>query len=119
MANPNIVEVLDIRGKTAVANVTTITTSIVSNSGGSNKVFKINALYLSNIEGANTANANISVSRSSVDYSIGNSIDVPGKSTLDVVSKPIYLEEGDSLRISASANSFLQAVVSYEEISDQ
>jgi hypothetical protein len=119
MANPNIVEVLDIRGKTAVANVTTIHTNVVTNSGGSNKIFKVNALYLSNIEGANTANANISVTRSGVDYYIGKQIDVPGEATLDVISKPVYLEEGDSLSLSAQANNFLQAVVSYEEISDQ
>jgi lipase chaperone LimK len=119
MANPNIVEVLDIRGKTAVANVIDIHTTVVTNSGGSNKVFKINALYLSNIEGANTANANISVTRSGFDYYIAKQIEVPAEASLDAISKPIYLEEGDSLSLSAQANNFVQAVVSYEEISDQ
>jgi hypothetical protein len=36
---------------------------------------------------------------------------------LDVISKSIYLEEGDDLRLTASANSDLEAVCSYEEIS--
>ena len=117
MANPNIVEVVNILGKTAVANVTTILTSVVTNSAASNKIFKVNSLYVSNIEGANTANVNVSVTRSNVNYFIARLVDVPAESTLDIVSKPIYLEESDSLSISASANSFLQAVVSYEEIS--
>jgi len=35
---------------------------------------------------------------------------------LDVISKSIYLEEGDTLRLTASANSDLEAVCSYEII---
>ena len=37
--------------------------------------------------------------------------------TLDVISKPLYLEEGDAIRLTASAASDLEAVCSYEEIS--
>ena len=49
MANPNIVNVTDIRGKTAVTNITTSATTLVENSAASNKVFKINGLIISNI----------------------------------------------------------------------
>jgi hypothetical protein len=42
---------------------------------------------------------------------------VPAGATLDMLSKYIYLEEGDSLRVTASANSRLEAVASYEDIS--
>jgi hypothetical protein len=118
MANPNIVNVTDIRGKTAVANVTTIHTSIATNSGGSNKIFKVNAIFVSNIDGsANTANVNLSVARSSVDYYFAKNVTVPAYASLDVMSKSLYLEEGDSLRVSGSANNHLQIVSSYEEIS--
>ena len=55
MAAPNIVNVATITGKTAVANVTTIASDIVTNSAASGKVFKINSLIISNIDGANTA----------------------------------------------------------------
>jgi hypothetical protein len=34
-----------------------------------------------------------------------------------MINKVIYLEEGDSLRLTASANSYLEAVCSYEELS--
>ena len=41
MANPNIVNVSDIRGKVAGQSITTGTNAIVTNSSGSNKVLKI------------------------------------------------------------------------------
>ena len=117
MAAPNIVNVTTITGKTAVQAVTTSATAIVSNSAASNKVFKVNSLYVSNIDGTNAADITVDLFRSSVAYRIASTISVPADSTLDVISKAIYLEEGDSLRLTASANSDLEAVCSYEEIS--
>jgi hypothetical protein len=117
MAAPNIVNVGTIVGKTAVLAVTTSATAIVTNSAASNKVFKINALYISNIDGVNAADVNVDLFRSSTAYRIAQTISVPADATLDIISKSIYLEEGDALRITASANSDLEAVCSYEEIS--
>lgn len=117
MAAPNIVNVATITGKTAVQAITTSATAIVTNSAASNKVFKINALYVSNVDGTNNATVNVDLFRSSTAYKIAHTITVPADATLDVVTKPIYLEEGDALRLTASANSDLEAVCSYEEIS--
>lgn len=117
MAAPNIVGVTTITGKTAVQAVTTSATAIVTNSAASNKVFKVNALYISNIDGTNNADINVDIFRSSTAYRIAYTITVPADATLDVISKSIYLEEGDALRLTASANSRLEAVCSYEEIS--
>lgn len=50
-------------------------------------------------------------------FHIAKTIVVPADATLDVFSKPIYLEEGFSLRLKANAASDLEAVCSYEEIS--
>lgn len=117
MANPNIVNVTAIYGKTAVLAVTTSATAIVTNSAASNKVFKVNALYVSNVDGTNNAEITVDVFRSSTAYRIASTIVVPADATLDVISNPIYLEEGDSLRLTANANSDLEAVCSYEDIS--
>jgi hypothetical protein len=46
MAAPNIVSVSTITGKTVGLAVTTSATAIVANGAGSNKVFKVNALYV-------------------------------------------------------------------------
>ena len=117
MAAPNIVGVTTITGKTAVQAVTTSATAIVTNSAASGKVFKINALYVSNVDGATAADVNVDLFRSSTAYHIAKTVSVPADATLDIISKSIYLEEGDSLRLTASANSDLEAICSYEEIS--
>lgn len=117
MAAPNIVNVTTIIGKTAVQQVSTTATAIVTNSSGSNKVFKINALYIANVDGAVAADISVALFRSSVSYEIAHTVAVPADATLDVLSKAIYLEEGDALRLTASANGDLEAVCSYEEIS--
>lgn len=117
MAAPNIVNVATITAKTAVQAVGTSATAIVSNAASSNKVFKINALYVSNVDGTNNAEINVDLYRSSTAYHIAKTIVVPADATLDVISKPVYLEEGDSLRLTANAASDLEAVCSYEELS--
>jgi hypothetical protein len=117
MAAPNIVNVSTITGKTAVQAVGTSATAIVTNSAASGKVFKVNALYVSNVDGTDNAEINVDIYRSSTAYHIGKTIVVPADATLDVISKAIYLEEGDTLRLTANAASDLEAVCSYEEIS--
>ena len=117
MAAPNIVNVGTITGKTAVQAVGTSATAIVTNSASSNKVFKVNALYVSNIDGTNSATVNVDLYRSSTAYHVAKTVAVPADTTLDVISKALYLEEGDAIRLTASATSDLVAVCSYEEIS--
>lgn len=117
MAAPNIVNVATITGKTAVLAVTTSATAIVANSAASNKVFKVNALYISNVDTATAADIDVEFRRNATSYRIARTVSVPADSTLDIISKAIYLEEGDELRLIASANGDLEAVCSYEEIS--
>jgi hypothetical protein len=119
MAAPNIVNVTTILGKTAVQAVGTSATAIVTNTAASNKVFKINSLIISNIDGVNPADITVEFFRSSVAYDIAKTVTVPADATLVVISKDtaIYLEEGDALRLLASAAGDLEAVCSYEEIS--
>jgi hypothetical protein len=119
MAAPNIVNVTTILGKTAVQAVGTSATAIVTNTAASGKVFKINSLIVSNIDGVNPADITVEFFRSSVAYDIAKTVTVPADATLVVISKDtaIYLEEGDALRLLASAAGDLEAVCSYEEIS--
>ena len=118
MANPNIVNVANIFGKTAVQNVTTSATAIVTNNASSNYIFKINSLIVANVNGSSAADITAEVFRGGLAYRVAFTISVPADATLVIISKDtsIYLQEGDSLRLNASANSILQAVCSYEEI---
>jgi len=117
MAAPNIISATTITGKTAVQAVGTSATAIVTNAGSSGKVLKVNALYISNVDGTDNADINVDIFRSSTAYHIAKTVSVPADATIDLLSKPVYLEEGDALRLTASAASDLEAVCSYEDIS--
>jgi hypothetical protein len=124
MANPNIVNVTDIRGKTAVTNLTTTNaTLVVENPASSNKVFKINSLIVSNVDGSSAADITISLySEDNIGGTatqIVSTVSVPADASLVVISKDtsIYLEEDKSIGATASAANDLKVVCSYEEIS--
>lgn len=117
MAAPNIVSVATISGKTAVQLVGTSATAIVTNAAASGKVVKVNALYVGNVDATTAYDLTVDLYRGAVAYRLAPTISVPAKASLDVLSKSIYLEEGDTLRLTASAASKLEAVASYEEIS--
>ena len=116
MANPNLLSLTTVSGKMAVQASTTSATAIVENAAASGTLVKVTSLFLTNIA-ASTKSATIDVYRSSTAYNILKDVDVPAGSSIDVVSKTIYLEEGDSLRITATENSTIQAVCSYEVLS--
>jgi hypothetical protein len=121
MAAPNVVNVTSIYGKTVCQALdTTLTTAIVPNNSGSNKLLKLNSIIISNIDGSNTADVTISVHNGTADFYLAKLVTVPAKSTLIVLGKdaPIYLEENQILRGGASANGDLHCIVSYEELDD-
>ena len=124
MANPNIVNVTDIRGKTAVVDLsTTNATLVVENVASSGKIFKLNSIIVSNVDETNAANVTVSLySEDNIGGTateIVSTVSVPADSSLVVISKDtsIYLEEDKSIGATASAASDLKVVCSYEEIS--
>jgi hypothetical protein len=127
MAAPNIVGVTTIRGKSNVANITTVSSSVIVNPVNSGQVFKINTIMISNVDGTNASNVsvelfkfgaqNVSTGLGNATYSIANTMTVPAKSSLDVMSKSLYLEEGDQIKAKADANNRLHLITSFEEIS--
>lgn len=130
MAAPNIVNVATITGKIFYdALADTNLTSLVLNAASSGKVFKINMLSASNVDGTNSATVDVSYhpstttavgsTVSSTGYHLAKNINVPAASTLVVISKDtsIYMEESSVLAIKCSAADDVDFVVSYEEIS--
>ena len=105
----NIVNVSTIYGKLATG------TSISLPTPTSGTVYKINAIYVSN-DTTSAAEADIEINGTPLVL-----VSVPAKSTLDVLSKPVYLAEentGDSSAgLVCTAATELDYVVSYEEIS--
>lgn len=120
MAAPNIVNVTSILGETQGKALTTSLADIVT--AAANKVYKVNAIYVSNVDGTNNAEADIAFYDSSegggTSFYIAKTVVVPADASLDVLSKSVYLEEGDKIQAKASAASDLEIVVSYEIIDD-
>ena len=120
MATPNIVNVATINGKTQTfALDTTLTTSLVANAGSSGKIFKINTIIVTNIDGTNAADVTISYNDGSNTRAIASTIAVPADSSIVVIDKnsSFYVLEGCDIKGGASANSDLTCLISYEEIS--
>jgi hypothetical protein len=124
MTAPNIVNVTTITGKTNVVDLsTTNATLVVENPAASNKVFKINSLVVSNVDGTNAADITVSLySEDNIGGTatqIVSTVSVPADASLVVIDKAtsIYLEEDKSIGATAGSASDLKVVVSYEEIS--
>jgi hypothetical protein len=124
MAAPNLANPTTIIGKTTtVALTSTSATTILSNAASSNKVFKVNSLYVSNVDGTNAANITIqyysAASLGGTAFPIVFTVTVPADSTLVVISKDtqIYLEENTSIGATASVANDLTVTASYEDIS--
>ena len=124
MSAPNIVNVTTITGKTNVVSLTTTSaTLVVENPVSSNKVFKINSLVVSNVDGTNAADITVSLySEDNIGGTateIVSTVSVPADASLVVIDKntSIYLEEDKSIGATAGSASDLKVVCSYEEIS--
>jgi hypothetical protein len=124
MTAPNLVNIGTITAKAAVVDLTTTNaTLVVENPAASNKVFKINSLIVSNVDGTNAAD--ITVSFYSEDNiggtatEIVSTVSVPADASLVVIDKntSIYLEEDRSIGATAGSASDLKVIVSYEELS--
>ena len=96
----------------------TSTATLLQNSASSNKVFKINTILVSNVDGTNSATAAISL-YDGTDRYIAKGITVPAGATVVLIDKnsSLYLEEDKIIRGDASAAGDLEFIISYEEIS--
>lgn len=118
MAAPNLKSPTTVTGKTDGYAVTTTLAGALSNSAASGKVLKVVSVYCANVDGAVSADIDLSYYNGTTDFYLAKTIPVPADATQVLISReaPIYLEEGDSLRAKASTSSDLELVISYEEI---
>jgi len=117
MTNPNIASFTTLYGNTAVQLVGLTANAIVTNSSSSNQLFKIYSLTLCNVSSSNVT-ATVDIYRSSVAYRTAANLVVPSTSSVLVISKDngVYLNEGDTLRLTAGTASSIEAVCSYEVV---
>jgi hypothetical protein len=123
MANPNIVNVTDIKGENSLTLLnSTSAISIVSNASASNKVYKINSLVVANAN--TTINYTVSVRLYSAAalggsaFPIVSTLSIPANSSVIVIDKNsgVYLKENQSIGAQASTSNQLTVTASWEEI---
>lgn len=125
MAEPDIVNVTSIKGQTQAIAVGMSVTDLVA-ATPTDKIYKMNMLLISNVHATDAATITLTLNRSTPltgvvtngSFHIAKSISIPAGATLDVLSKPLYLMEGDKIVGQASAASSLESVASYEVIDD-
>jgi hypothetical protein len=124
MANPNIVNVSTIYGNTAQATPSNTSANVLlANASGSGKVYKVDMVVASNIDGTNAVNASVGIN-SAADGSgstilLASTISVPANASLILVDKSIsfYLLENKSVVVTSGTSSKISFTVSYEDIS--
>jgi hypothetical protein len=98
-------------------------TAVLSNAAASDKVFKVNSLVVSNVDGTNAADITIALySEDDIGGTateIVSTVSVPADASLIVIDKntSIYLEEDRSIGATAGSANDLKVIVSFEEIS--
>ena len=124
MAAPNLIAATAIYGKTTAVNLTTTSaTVLLSNASASGKCLKVNTVSATNYGGISAINItlvwNTGANLSGTNFVIASTISVPVNSTLNIIDKTsqYYLEENQSLGVTASTANNLVVTCSYEDIS--
>jgi len=131
MANPNIVNVTTIYGKTTYLTPGGTTALVLlPNAASSGKVLKINQIVAANVNGSAAVDTTVSIySNGAVAqgsapsggtaYPIVSTVSVPADASLIVTDKTtaIYLEEGTSISVTSGTASGITYSISYEDIS--
>ena len=131
MANPNIFASTYAYGTTTFYTPSgTTAVVLLANAASSGKVYKINQIVVSNVDGTNAVNATVSIYTNGAvaqgsapsggtAYPIISTVSVPANASLIAVDKTtaIYLMEGTSISVTSSSASKLVFSVSYEDIS--
>ena len=101
--------------KNAAVAIGTSATTLYTAPAGTTGI--IHAIYISNVDGVDDATVDITVTDTSAGqtFHIMKTVEVPSDSTL-VIEKPINLEAGDILKVTASAASDLEAFASVLEM---
>ena len=124
MVEAKIVAVTSIYGYTKTYAITTAGVVVANNTASSNKLYKINLLSISNVDGVNDATVTVqirtAVASSPVARHLVKTVTVPADSTLIVIDKntSLYLEEDMDIKVLASTAGDLEAICSYDVIDD-
>jgi len=118
MVAPNLISTTSIIGKTNTEFITAAGANVLVNEVDSSQVIRLNVLYIANVVSAD-AFCTVILNRAGNSYPFHYNVKIPISTTFVAIGKDtgIYLEEGDSLRLTASSDGVLRYLVSYEVMS--
>ena len=131
MANPNLFASTYAYGTTTYYTPSgTTAVVLLANAASSGKVYKINQIVCSNVNGSAAVNATVSIYTNGAvaqgsapsggtAYPVVSTVSVPANASLIAVDKTtaIYLQEGTSISVTSGTASGITFSISYEDIS--
>ena len=118
MATPNIANVATVKPVFKAGELGTSSADLCDVPAES--CMKIDSIYLSNVDGTNTATAQITISadNGSSNYALCKALVVPPGATIALLTTPLFLDETDIIKGLASAASDIQWFISGTELID-
>lgn len=110
---PNITAVTNLQGQTTGANTITNETSVVS-VGNANHTYKVNAILIANDSTSAATEVDVKFHDGTNGFTFVNNVSIPAKASLDVLSSPMYVNNSESIKVTATTA--VTVVVSYELI---
>lgn len=119
MANPNIVNISNLKGLNAGLALTTSNQDLITNASNSGKILRVHSIVVANKDGVNAAAVTCELGIAGTFYKIAHTVTVPPDATLILIGRdsPLYVMENGSIRALANVNSDLDMICSYDEIS--
>jgi hypothetical protein len=124
MANPNLAAATNVYAANAQVSLTATTaTLLVTNAASSGKVYLIDSIVVSNVDGVNAADISVvrfnSATNTGTAFPICSTVVVPADASLIVVGSEnkINLTENESIYVTASAANDLVVDANWKELS--
>ena len=120
MANPNMLNAVNVYGVSNTANVSTVSSALIT--VPSSTLYKVTSFHISNYSSyAQTVTAQIvnSTRTPLANTTVAGNITIPPASIFVVYDKNtiLYMNESDAMYVNCSSNGSLTAIISYEAVS--
>lgn len=117
MAAPNLQSPSSVLGKTYVLAATNTETDLIG-AVATGHCVRVEAVFASNVHATNVGWVTLLHKRSATTYRITTQLSVPVTASFNLLGgRILYLEEGDSLRVTANASSNIEVVATGEDVS--
>lgn len=124
MANPNLAAATSVYANNAQLSLTATTaTQLISNAASSGKVYLVDSIVVSNVDGTNAADITVtrfqSATNTGTAFPICSTVTIPADASLIVVGteNKISLTENESIYVTASAANDLVVDANWKELS--